>query len=151
MSARDLDPRLLNPPDVPPGWEIPPELAERFWPGKIIFTPDELAERDRLLATRFFLLTNETQARCRVCNAVHPYFTTRCIERPFHGLKQILALEAVLADDIQARHGNVPLFERALAVTRPGSIVPIRPREAQVLLLRIAAKGGVDPVELGIR
>lgn len=53
-----------------------------------IYTPAQLAEIDRLKAAQWFLLRIEGGElwRCRNCGGKHRYFTSLCIERPFHGL-----------------------------------------------------------------
>lgn len=53
--------------------------------------PAEAAERDRLLAGRYFLVRQGSLGeifRCGQCNGKHPYFTLRCVERPFSGVAE---------------------------------------------------------------
>lgn len=55
-------------------------------------TPEQIAERDRILRSQFFLVRTSANAgigetlRCRSCKAVHRYLTLLCVERPFSGL-----------------------------------------------------------------
>jgi hypothetical protein len=55
-------------------------------------TAEQIAERDRLLRSQFFLVRTSANSgigeslRCRRCKAVHRFLTLLCIERPFSGL-----------------------------------------------------------------
>lgn len=62
-------------------WTVPP----------FIMSPAEAAERDRLLAARYFLVKQGTLGeifRCRRCNVRHGYMTLMCVERPFSGIAE---------------------------------------------------------------
>lgn len=67
-------------PDGRP-WALPP----------FVMSPDEASERDRLLASRYFLVKQGSLGevfRCRECKGKHAYFTLRCIDRPFSGVAE---------------------------------------------------------------
>lgn len=52
-------------------------------------TPEEEAERERILASQFYLVKiggNGDVWRCRNCGGKHRYLTLRCIEQPWSGL-----------------------------------------------------------------
>lgn len=56
-----------------------------------IMSPQETAERDRLLAARFFLVRQGSLGeifRCKRCNVKHAYMTLMCVERPFSGVAE---------------------------------------------------------------
>lgn len=62
-------------------WTLPP----------FIMSPDEAAERDRLLMGRFFLVRQGSLGeifRCTRCNGKHGFLTLACIERPFSGVAE---------------------------------------------------------------
>lgn len=53
--------------------------------------PAEIAERDRLLASRYFLCRQGSLGeifRCRRCNGRHQHLSLMCISRPFSGVAE---------------------------------------------------------------
>lgn len=138
-----LDPASLHAPNLPAEWQLPDALRERFFPGKIVYTADELAEIERIINARWYLIRNEIGATCGRCGKVHPYLTLHCLERPFNGLDQLLLLEDRLTEEQAHRHGAVErVQEHVQLVTSIGAIEPIRARDAQMLLLRIQLRTG---------
>jgi hypothetical protein len=58
---------------------------------EFIMSPQEAAERDGLLASRFFLVRQGSLGeifRCGECKGRHAYLTLRCCERPFSGIAE---------------------------------------------------------------
>lgn len=54
----------------------------------VLRTPEQIAERERILASRYFLVRQGSLGeifRCRECKQKHPYLTLRCVEQPFSG------------------------------------------------------------------
>ena len=138
-----IDPRILTGENVPHEWALPPEISERFWGRCWIFTPAELKERDRIIASRWFLVQNERRERCKRCRSVHPYLTVFCIDRPFNGFSELLLLEERINEQHDHEHGEVVHSEEKLILaSRPGSILPITERDAVKLAIRIRLKGG---------
>lgn len=57
----------------------------------ILPSPELARERERLLASRFYLVKLGTlgeKLRCRNCGGHHPYLTLRCQPQPFNGLSR---------------------------------------------------------------
>lgn len=53
-------------------------------------TPEQIAERERILAERFYLVKQGSLGeifRCGLCQGKHPYLTLRCVEQPFSGVE----------------------------------------------------------------
>ncbi len=49
----------------------------------------EIEERDRILASQYFLVKQGSLGeilRCKRCGAKHPYLTLMCVEQPFSGI-----------------------------------------------------------------
>lgn len=62
-----------------------PTLALPSW----ILRPDQVAEHDRILAGKYFLVRMAGFGeiwRCKRCNGRHTYLTLNCIDQPFSGL-----------------------------------------------------------------
>lgn len=56
-----------------------------------VMSPEETAERDKLLAARYFLVRQGSLGeifRCKRCNVRHAYMTLMCVERPFSGIAE---------------------------------------------------------------
>ncbi len=54
-------------------------------------TPEQVRERDRILAGIYFLVRQGglgEKMRCKRCGARHEYLTLMCVEQPFSGLTQ---------------------------------------------------------------
>lgn len=73
-----------------------------------IYTAEEMAELDQIRNATYFLLRNsgpnDDPAPCKECKSIHPYFTLRCIERPWKGLDSVLqGYVSVRSDDDKAR------------------------------------------------
>lgn len=64
----------------------------RLWTlPEFITSPADAAERDRLLAQRYFLVRQGSLGeifRCGLCRGKHEYLTLRCVERPFSGVAE---------------------------------------------------------------
>lgn len=113
--------------DLPPEWrpiagELLLHLLDRDRPW---LTPKERAALDAVILLRPYLVTNATGARCRNCRAVHPYLTLGCVERPFSGWSELLAL----------------VRDQSLRAVRLGDLVPISREQACDLAARIRARG----------
>lgn len=137
--------------DMPTEWTaVPPEILERLLPvtARVVrgpngtehlydmrgmITPEQKAEIDRIAEGRWFLLRNNGvtgRLRCTRCKQVHAYFTLACVERPFHGLQEIVGLmRHVVGRDL---HFDAVRF---------GSIEPVTRAHALRLISRIRAKG----------
>lgn len=160
MTNPVIDPSDMWLPDPPREWEaIPPEILERLAPqlvsevpipgpygtartGRkarvynqgVMLTPEQKKELDRLASGRWFLLRNDgphlSRCACGRCGGTHAYFTLACVERPFHGLQEIVGLmDQVIGQD------------RVFDAIRVGSIEPITRAKAKQLADRIRAKG----------
>lgn len=149
MTGMLLDPYLR---DLPSEWEaVPPEILERLVPRSVtrvvspdgvehffdtrgIITPVQEREIQRIARARWFLLRNDgghgERLRCGRCGGRHAYFTLACIERPFHGLEEIVGL-------IRKIEGRDLVFD----AVRLGTIEPITRKRALRLQARIRAKG----------
>lgn len=66
----------------------------------IFKTPEQIAERERILGERFFLVRQGSLGeifRCKRCNGKHQHLTLMCIEQPFSGAEGgLLAYYTVL-------------------------------------------------------
>jgi CelD/BcsL family acetyltransferase involved in cellulose biosynthesis len=97
-----------------------------------------VADFNALLAGRWFLIRNDASAgyrpRCGRCNQVHDFLTLGCVERPFNGLTEIVAM---------LRDFRAEGRDRVMEGVRYGALVPITAAEAQRLAGRIRAKGEV--------
>lgn len=54
-----------------------------------VLTPEQAAERERILMSRYFLVRQGSLGeifRCRRCGQKHPYLTLMCVEQPFSGI-----------------------------------------------------------------
>lgn len=75
-------------------------------------TAEQIAERDRIMASRFFLVRQGSLGeifRCGLCKGKHAYLTLRCVEQPFSGAEGgLLAYYKVLG-----RPGAVQQMTRA--------------------------------------
>jgi hypothetical protein len=155
------DPTDIHSPhyhDRPPEWgSIPEEMLIRLAPrGTSVLTPDQRIAFNTLARGQWFLVRNEANARCSECatgplgspnrlpGAVHDYITTNCAELPFHGLRSILLwigsypteIKEILWSLMRPGQGNTP-----------GTIVPIKKRDADKLNARIRDRGG-KPIDV---
>lgn len=148
-----IDPSDLWLPNPPPEWDtIPLEILERLAPKAMrvvrdprtnmptpifstgLLTPEQKAEMDRLAEGRWFLLRNngpvESRLVCGRCKRRHEFFTLACIERPFHGLEELVLLQQQTTDR-----------EETFDMIRLGTIEPITRVRALRLADAIRAKG----------
>jgi hypothetical protein len=103
-------------------WTVPP----------FIMSPAEAAERDQLLAGRYFLVRQGSLGeifRCRRCNRKHGYMTLMCVERPFSGIAEGLWAYFQTVGTPEALKRMTPAEKRRLGqVTRyfapPGDVLP---------------------------
>lgn len=96
---------MIATPPAPYGTIISPDgqtiACPRWAP-----SPDVLAERQRHLSTLYFLVRiagNDGVGelwRCKRCRGKHPYLSLNCVERPFHGLDQVLYVMWQQAGDL---------------------------------------------------
>jgi hypothetical protein len=162
--ARILDPTSVTLADLPPEWEAVPDLImaqlapqafrEVRGPGGTsyiadltgIVTPEQKALVDKIAQGRWFVMRNNgpqlDRMRCGRCNRIHEYLTLGCVERPFHGLHQIVGM----IETYQAEGKHV---ERILTSIRLGAIVPISRKQARQLADKIRAKG--IPIYAGLQ
>jgi hypothetical protein len=153
-----IDPRQLVLPDAPKEWgKVPAEILARLLPKRTttyldskgephtfytagVVTPEQRREIDRIAKSRWFLLKNDgplnTKLRCMRCGQRHEYFTLACVERPFHGLQQI-----VLLLEKQARGNGAVLDALFAEYVQVGVIQPITRHKAMQLADAIRAKG----------
>lgn len=152
-----LDPAQVRLADLPSEWqEIPTELLALLAPGVVtkvfgehlqanylvdptgLVTGDQASIIRQLLRQRWFLMQNTGgqfhRAICGLCGRTHDYLTLGCIERPFHGLQEIVGL-------IETYEAEGKDMTRVATAIRLGSIVPITRRVALGLANRIKAKG----------
>lgn len=113
---------------------VTPDGVEHLWDSRGIITPDQDRELRRIASSRWFLLRNDgphgEKARCGRCKRYHEYITLACIERPFHGMEEIVGL-------IRQIEGRDLVF----SAVRLGTIEPITRKKALRLRDRITAKG----------
>jgi hypothetical protein len=67
---------------------LPPEYDAAIKAG-LLLTPEQAAERDRILMSRYFLVRQGSLgeiSKCRNCGQKHPYLTLHCVEQPFSGI-----------------------------------------------------------------
>jgi hypothetical protein len=117
-----------------------------------ILTNAQKRRVDEILASRWFLIKNGgvlPPARCTRCGSTsHPYLTLGCIEKPYNGLGEIVALveqqtQRGVARIVKAgrQATEKPLYDTTLDAVEIGAIVPITPEKAKALIDRINAKG----------
>jgi hypothetical protein len=66
----------------------PPHVQAAIDAG-LLLTPEQIEERNRILASRFFLVRQGSLGeifRCKRCNQKHPYLSLMCCEQPFSGI-----------------------------------------------------------------
>ncbi len=130
-TADFLSPVLDN---MPSEWEtIEAELIAQLAPVHATYTPWQHAQLEAIAKSRWYLLRNDgpvaAPAKCRNCGRVHEYYTSACMERPFHGLQDLTAaVERVVGASIAI--DTIPL----------GTIEPISAGEAAQLMKRILAR-----------
>ena len=151
--ATPLDPTSIVLDDVPSEWgTVPSEILERLLPvtARIVYgpngeqklydmrgmiTPEQKCLIDRIAAGRWFLLRNDGptgRLKCGRCGQRHTYFTLACVERPFHGLQEIVGLmRQVKGRDLE------------FSAVRLGTIEPITRSRAQRLLGQIRQRGEI--------
>jgi hypothetical protein len=151
-----LNPAALTLADLPPQWEQVPDMilaqlapqAVREVRGPLgrsylvdmtgVITPEQKKAIDSVARSRWFVMRNDgpvmQRARCGRCGGVHQYLTLGCVERPFHGLQEIVGLVETYA--AEGKH-----VERVLQSIRLGAIVPITRKQARQLADKIRAKG----------
>ncbi len=84
-------------------------------------SPEEAAERDRLLAGRYFLVRQGSLGeifRCRECKGKHQFLTLRCCDRPFSGVAEGLWAYLETAGTPQAFARMTPEEQARLAQIR---------------------------------
>lgn len=143
------NPRTLDPSQIPAEWDdLDRDIAERLRPDKFGFrTAAQKKQVDAIRAARWLLLRNDHRARCSRCNAVHPYVTLGCIERPFNTLHEIDIFEMQQAREQGLVHGeNIILEDTTFRSFHIGEPVPITRKAAQKLTLRIRAKLGRNAI-----
>lgn len=146
-----IDPRSPVLKDWPAEWDrIPEEILELLLPitARVVYgphgeqklydlrgmiTPEQKCAIDEIASGRWFLLRNNGptgRLKCGRCGARHDYFTLACVERPFHGLQEIVGL---------MRHveGRDLVFD----AIKLGTIEPISRARAQALLGKIRQRG----------
>lgn len=120
--------------DMPPEWDaVEAELLTKLVPRYGIYTPWQYEQLERIAKSRWYLLRNDgpvaAPARCRRCGARHAYYTTACVERPLHGLQDLMAVvRRVVGMDVLIE--SIPL----------GTIEPISAGEAAQLWRRIQSR-----------
>lgn len=150
-----LDPTALTMRDMPPEWDaVPTEILAQLAPQAFreVVRPDgrsyiadvtgvitalQKKAIDTIARGRWFVMRNigpAGKAICGRCGRRHDYLTLGCVERPFHGLQEIVGLMETYEAD-----GNSA--ERILTAIRLGSIVPITRKQARQLSEKIRAKG----------
>jgi hypothetical protein len=89
-----------------------------------------------VLANRWFLVINDAipgyRPECGVCNGHHRYLTAGCVEKPFNGETEVIAL---ITDHRASGPDGV---QRGF---RLGALVPIKRIEAFMLREKIRARG----------
>lgn len=147
-----LDPALVAPPE----WgTVEPELLARLLPrattaveagGRTavfdttgIVTPEQHRQILAIARGRWFLLRNDgpelERLTCGRCKRKHEYFTLACVERPFHGLQEIVGL-------LRRQAGDTGAFDALLGrYVRLGTIEPITRKKALQLGKRIEGRG----------
>ena len=133
-----FDPTQPNLDDLPPEWdELPAEVLARLLTVGPVLTTEETAELNRIAQARWFLVRNDSRARCGNCRqgmlpgAIHDYLTLKCVEAPFNGLRQLqLYTQHVDGADLVWTHFSA------------GTIVPITATKARQLNERIIERGG---------
>lgn len=151
-----LNPAEVRLADLPPVWEGVPDLImaqlapKAFvevpspngltWVANLsgMVTTEQAQLIEKIARSRWFVMRNDgpmlDRARCGRCNRIHAYLTLGCIERPFHGLQEIVGM----IETYQAEGKHV---ERLLTSIRLGAIVPISRKQARQLADKIRAKG----------
>lgn len=121
---------------------------------KGMMTPEQKALVDSILAGRWFLVRNGgvlPRSRCIRCHSYdHTYLTLGCIEKPYNGLGEIVAMiqretqrgVARVVKIVRGRrqHLDKPLMETTIDAVEIGAIEPITPQKAAELIDRINAK-----------
>ncbi len=126
-----------------------------------IMTAEQRKMVDAILAGRWFLIKNGgvlAPARCGRCKSYkHPYLTLGCVEKPYNGLGEIVALierqtQRGVARVVKSYRGqgqrhavrqgvDKPLYDKELTAAEFGGIVPITPQEAAKYIDKINDKG----------
>lgn len=154
--AQLIDPTAIRLADLPPEWEAIPDLIlAQLAPQAVrrvqnpdgtsylvdmtgTITPEQRAIIERVARSRWFVMRNDgpalDRAVCTRCGRKHPYLTLGCVERPFHGLQEIVGMIETYAAEGKA-------VERVLTSIRLGAIVPITRKQARQLADKIRAKG----------
>jgi len=110
---------------------------------------------NNILRGRWFLIRNGgilSRSRCKRCGSwKHPYLTLGCIEKPYNGMGEIVALiekqqQRGVARVVKRLKGyrqpiDKPLYDTTLDAVEIGAIEPITARKAKELIDRINAKG----------
>lgn len=156
----ELDVQSLILPDTPPEWpDLPPVLVAALRDGSGILIHDRrcrpiwqdgfvIAHRcvgdcpvwqsRQVLAGRWFLVVNDAvpgyKPRCTNCGQRHTYMTYRCVEKPYNGLTELVAL---------LTEPRVEGNDRITEGFHFGKLVPITAAKAAELHARIRARGGI--------
>lgn len=112
----------------------------------ILQTPEQLAERERILAARYFLVRQGSLGevfRCGRCRAKHPYLTLMCVEQPFSGIDgglvayyKVLGQPGALARMTPDERARLRRVER---IVKPMTALPDLGRSHPGLAVKLAA------------
>jgi hypothetical protein len=140
-----IDPRMPIVEGNPSEWEeLPSDLLDMLRPSTGgLFTKEQHKMMKKIAASRWFLLKNIHGFRCKRCNGIHRYLTTACVERPFHGLQEIMGLQR----KIEREHGSIrgermSVEDARTKMTRLGAIEPINRKTALRYQERIKQRTG---------
>lgn len=142
-----LNPMSVYQDPMPPEWELPEHILAKFPPRKFLFTPEEHALRERILANRWFLIRNDNGGRCSRCGRHHEYITSFCIDWPHNPYSELHLTRTVPVVDEGGLGGlRVRVEEVTIEAIKAGEPVPIRRADAEKLLARIAQQARQEDV-----
>jgi hypothetical protein len=100
---------------------------------RLLYTPKELAELERIKQAEFFLIRNgradDDPVRCPHCGRPEMYLTLGCIERPFNGLVEGLYAYVVNSSN-RERARILDSYIQELERAHPFTANKLRPAEA---------------------
>lgn len=149
MPEQRLNPRTLNPAEIPAEWDdIDKDLAMRLRQNEYgLRTKEQWQIIKQIRAARHLLLRNDHRARCGRCGAIHEYITLGCIERPFNGLDEVHLFELQQAKERgQVRGEHQIITTTTVESLHVGVPEPINRKTAKKLILRIRAKLGRNAI-----
>lgn len=128
--------------DNPGEWADVPEPLRRFLiPRNGVYSVAQAEALATIARARWFFLRNRGPEgyafRCKRCGRIHDYFTLHCVERPFNGLTQTLAL---LVERVGELPDGGPQREDYCGVAL-GAIVPITRDRARANFARLVQLG----------